>query len=272
MKTFKTILLLIAIFSWGMQSMAQKKNVALVTFYVDKEIDLSQLGSGIAGWVASFKQANEDPAFNLEPILDKFYTEFFTVYRPFLPFKLLHPETVITNPDYIAYQSRTYETLQTENPRFWRRFLSPPGYKIIYPSDGSFSEKHDESVTYMGTIKFGKMENRNEFRLQQIFDNVADGVLFVKLSYAFVEKNKINGVSHWGVRAYFEMVLYNRDGKKVFFIDEYGTSLLSVPMMFKNIQFSAKVLLPLCESASDKLMSDLIKKLPKVTRKAAKKL
>jgi hypothetical protein len=264
MKTLKIILFLIAVIFLGMQSMAQKKNVALVTFYVDKEIDLSQLGDGIVGWVAAIKQANEDPAFDLQPTLDAFYEEFFTVYNPLLSFNILPAETVITNPDYIAYQSSTSET-------FWRRFLSPPGYKIIYPSHGTFSEKHDESVTYMGSLHIGKKENRNEFRLQQIFDDVADGVMFVKLSYAFVEKSNINGVGNWGIRAFLEMVLYNREGEKVFYITENGTSPLSVVMLFK-VQFSAKNLLPLCESASDKLMSDLIKKFPRQTKKAVKKL
>ncbi len=70
MKKSKIILLLIFVFSIGMQGIAQKKKVALVTFYIDKQIDVSRVG-GITGWVYYFKELAQNPDFDLQPIVDE---------------------------------------------------------------------------------------------------------------------------------------------------------------------------------------------------------
>ena len=75
-----------------------------------------------------------------------------------------------------------------------------------------------------------------------------------------------------GVRAFVRIKLWNKDGKKVFSINEYGTSKKSVGIVAGIPIMKAEKLLPLCESASEKLVADLSKRLKKVAKKAAKKL
>lgn len=271
MKTSKIILLLVFVFCIAIQCIAQKKKVALVTFYVDKYINIFEL-DGIVGTVYDIKQLAQSPDFDLQPTVDKFYEVFYTEYKPLLPFELLQEETVIKNPEYIAYESMQYETLNDKNPKFWQTFLTAPGYKTLF-SQYTFSRVgRERDVTYIGTPSYTvKREKRNEIRLLEMFDNVADGVLFVSFSYAFRLKSIINGVEIWGVRAYIEMALYNKNADKVFFFNEYAWSPLTVNKVSGIPMFSSKVMLPLCESASDKLMADLKKKLPKLKKKVAKK-
>lgn len=66
--------------------------------------------------------------------------------------------------------------------------------------------------------------------------------------------------------------LWNQEGKKVFSLREYGTSKKSIGIVAGIPIMKPSKLLPLCESASEKLVSDLSKKIGKMTKKAAKKL
>ena len=75
-----------------------------------------------------------------------------------------------------------------------------------------------------------------------------------------------------GVRAFVRIKLWNKEGKRVFSINEYGTSKKSVGIVGGIPLMKAAKLLPLCESASEKLVADLAKRIKKVAKKSAKKL
>ena len=102
----------------------------------------------------------------------------------------------------------------------------------------------------------------------KMFDG-SDGVMFVSMGYDFVKK-PIPFTA--GVRAYVKIKVWNKEGKKVFSINEYGTSKKTVAMVGGIPIMKTETLLPLCESASEKLVADLGKKIKKVSAKAAKKL
>ncbi|NJO89411.1 MAG: hypothetical protein HC831_10980 [Chloroflexia bacterium] len=55
-------------------------------------------------------------------------------------------------------------------------------------------------------------------------------------------------------------------------INEYGTSKKTVGIVGGIPIMKAEKLLPLCESASEKLVQDLNKRIGKIVKKAAKKL
>ncbi|MFT5955964.1 MAG: hypothetical protein ACI8QD_002826 [Cyclobacteriaceae bacterium] len=74
------------------------------------------------------------------------------------------------------------------------------------------------------------------------------------------------------VRAFFNMVAYDNDGKKIFSIIEYGTSKNSVPSVLGVPVLKLEKIMPMCQSASDKLMADLQKDLGKIVKKTAKKM
>ena len=92
---------------------------------------------------------------------------------PKFPFELLPEETVLQNPEYIAFESPNRENKHMSENKFWWTFLTPPGYKRIYEG-GAFKKK-----------------NRNEMKLLGIFDE-ADGIMFVDMSYSFINDSGIN--------------------------------------------------------------------------------
>ena len=58
----------------------------------------------------------------------------------------------------------------------------------------------------------------------------------------------------------------------MFTLNEYGTSKKTVAIVAGIPIMKVEKLLPLCESASEKLVADLSKRIKKVAKKAAKKL
>jgi hypothetical protein len=107
--------------------------------------------------------------------------------------------------------------------------------------------------------------------MMNIFNEV-DGVMFVYMSYGYEPKVNIGGMGNAGIRAYMHMDLFNKEAKKVFKLDEYATSKKGVPMINGvPIMSSAKVL-PLCANATQELLKDMNKDLPKLVKKVNKKL
>ena len=74
---------------------------------------------------------------------------------------------------------------------------------------------------------------------------LSKAVMFVSMSYALEPNVSVGGLENAGIRTYINMDLFNKDAKKVFKLDEYAT---------------------------EKLLDDLNKKLPKITKKVDKKL
>lgn len=123
-----------------------------------------------------------------------------------------------------------------------------------------------EYLAYEGRFNEDKDGDRNKL-FQRYF--TADGVMFVSMGYDFVKKAVPFTA---GVRAFVHIKLWNKEGKRVFTINEYGASKKSVGIVAGITIMKPEKLLPLCESASAQLVSDLAKKIKKMANKAAKKL
>ena len=229
------------------EALAQKK-VALTSFWVSKHIGFEDLG-GTAALVAAISSLSEDPNFNLQPVLDNFYTTFTEEYAKSFPFELMPEEEVIKREEYIAYEGRFNEDKDADRSKLFQRYLTPEGYKPLVES-------------------LFKGEKSNQMQMLNMFSD-ADGVMFVSMGYDFVKK-AIPFTA--GVRAFVRIKLWNAEGKRVFTINEYGTSKKNVAIVAGIPIMKPEKLLPLCESASEKLVSDLAKRLKKVAKKAAKKL
>ena len=114
---------------------AQKK-VAVITFYINKQIDVTELGA--AAYAASVK-LSDDPRFNLTPLLKGFHQQFFTNYSKNLPFQLL-PEDQVTGSD--VYKNFTPANGEGSGVLKLSNYLTPyDGYKTIIPLVGHASEK-----------------------------------------------------------------------------------------------------------------------------------
>lgn len=221
------------------------KKVALTTFFVDRQINVSELSTN-AALVADMLTMAKDTNFNLQPILDAFKTNFFTEYAKHFPFTLKPEADVLENKDY-----QNYDEAFTSD---FLRPLTPKGYKVMYP--GGF---------------LTKKENRNQNEMLRIFPD-ADGVMYVFLSYGFVKKVAIGGLGAAGIYATCNIWLYNKEGKSVFKIAEGANSKGTVPLVGGIPIMSVDRILPLCKDASARLFDDLMDKLPKIAKKAEKKL
>ena len=245
----KKIIFVVIVFSFGLNStINSQKKVALTSFWVSKHIGFEQIGRN-AGLVAAIASLSENPNFNLQPVLDNFYKTFTEEYSENFPFELMAEEDVIKRPEYIAYEGRFNEEKDAERSKLFQRYLSPKGYKPLVES-------------------LFKGEKSNQMQMLKMFNDV-DGVMFVSMGYEFIKKTVPFTA---GVRAFIRIKLWNKEGKKVFAINEYGISKKSVGIVGGIPIMNPEKLLPLCESASEKLVLDLSKKIGKVTKKAAKKL
>ncbi|MDA9563321.1 hypothetical protein N9R81_01440 [Flavobacteriales bacterium] len=244
-KSLGLVIILVGIFN---MSYGQKK-VALTTFYVSKHIGFEELG-GNAALVASIASLSENPDFNLQPVLDNFYTTFMKDYAPQFPFEFLPENEVTGNENYKGYEGRFNESKDADRSKLFQRFLTAEGYKPL-----------QESLV--------KGEKSNQMQMVEMFKPTADGIMFVSMGYDFVKKPVPFTA---GIRAFIRIKVWNNEGKKVFAINEYGTSKESVAIVGGIPIMKTEKLLPLCESASEKLVADLNKKVKKKAAKAAKKL
>ena len=95
MKNVKSVVL-ITFLSLFMLGNAQKKKVAVVTFYADKMIDLSALDAS-ADLIAKNSNLSDDPDFNLTEPLNKLHTAFFSEYAENFDFEFIEENEVFTN-------------------------------------------------------------------------------------------------------------------------------------------------------------------------------
>ena len=239
------LLLFVLFFQLSLTAQDAEKKVALTTFFVDRQIDVSDL-SGNAAFVANILTMAKDSNFNLQPVLDDFKNNFFTSYAQQFPFSLMPESEILENADYQAFEESI--------PFDFVRPLTPDGYKVMYPG---------------GILQ--RKENRNQNEMLRMFPT-ADGVMYVFMNYAFVKKIAIGGMGTAGIRAFCSIWLYNKEGKNVFRIYESANSKGTVGMVAGVPIVSVDKILPLCHDASANLFEDLKGKLPKIAKKAAKKL
>lgn len=96
--------------------------------------------------------------------------------------------------------------------------------------------------------------------------------MFVSMSYAWEPKVSVGGLGNAGIRSNINMDLFNKDAMKVFKLDEYATSKKSVALVSGAPILIYDKLMPMCENATEELLEDLNKKLPKIIKKVDKNL
>ena len=111
----------------SVSAFAQKKKVAVVTFYANKMVEFNDLGAGYDFLLQDILKLRDDPNFNLAPMLQNYHDNFFNDYSKAFPFELL-PETEILNSE--AYQNFTpkYDVKNYDAANY----LVYDGYKYIY--------------------------------------------------------------------------------------------------------------------------------------------
>lgn len=235
-----------AFFVFTGSNYAQKKKVAVVTFYANKMVEFNDLGIGNEMLLKEVLELRDNPNFNLTPLLDKFHTNFFEQYATVLPFDLLPESEVLANEAYRNFTPK-YDLTKFEA----RDYLMYGDYKYIYE---------------------GFMGQANEKAMASMFADKADGVMFVYITFAFEKGFGIGGTATVKMRATTRMALYNKKGEKVFAFVENERSKKTGMMVGGIPVISPEKILPMCDSALTELMGDLKKRLTKISNTAAKKL
>ena len=234
----KVLLILTVLFA--LNGYSQKKKVAVVAFYTDKTIDLSELGLSA---VAAIADLGSNPDFNLSPILEKYHNAFFNEYSKQFPFDLVPESEVTQKQEYIDF-----------SPKFAREgnagktIINYPGYKYIY--EGTNGEA-------------------NEVGTATIFKEVADGVLFTEIHFALQKGFAVAGTGTVKMRANARIALYDKTGKKVFAFSEGANSKKTGAIVGGIPVLTPEKVLPMCESALDELLKDLDEKVAKIVKKTA---
>ncbi|WP_426671328.1 hypothetical protein ACPPVU_08835 [Mucilaginibacter sp. McL0603] len=225
-------------------SFAQDKKVAVVTFYVNKKVDVAEFGA--AAYAAENKLL-ADSSFNLAPLLKNFHTQFSESYSKAFPFQLLPEDEVVNNS---AYKAFIPVGVASDGLLDVKKFtIVIPGYKVLI-------EK--------------LMGHQNEKEMLKIF-NQADGVMDVSIYFKLV-KIGFGGMGVVKAEAIANIALFNKSGDLVFSVDESAKSSGVSPLVAGIPVMTAEKILPMCESAMTELMSDLQKDMPKMVKKADKKL
>jgi len=218
-------------------SYAQKK-VAVVTFYMNKQIDLSEFSASKDVDIQS--KLNDDPKFNLTPLLSNFHTRFFNNYASNFPFQLLPEGDVTNNSEYKAFIPAGDNSKGAYDDK--HAFLPIDGYKVILPY----------------------VSHANERKLIKIF-NQCDGVMKVYVYFSLV-KYGVAGMGVVKIEAHSDISLYNKDGDQIFSIKEAAKSRNMNTLTGGIPKMSADKILPMCQSAMDELISTVQKDLPKLVK------
>ena len=100
---------------------------------MNKHINFRQLG-GAAGLAASVATLSESPHFNLQPVLDSFYSVFMNDFAAQFTFELLDEDVVLNDEDYQNYRGRFNESDDKDRGLFLKCFLVPKTYKPLQES------------------------------------------------------------------------------------------------------------------------------------------
>lgn len=236
----------------------QKKRVAVVTFYVDKYINANKIEEGSRQ--ATYEKTKEDdPRFDLRPILQEFHETFMKKYVKEFPFEVVPENEIINNPMYKAYKGldgvEDQDEIDDLSETINDRFIAIDGYNVLLTGGNMLRSWRTESHL-----------------LKILEDTDIDGVMFVSMSYAWEPKVAFGGLGNAGIRSYITMDLFNSDAKKVFNLEEHATSKKGVALVSGAPILNYDKLLPMCKNATDELLDDLNKKLPKYVKKVDKKL
>ena len=246
MRLLKSIVYVVMLFSIVQTVTAQKKKVAVVSFYANKMVDYTALEIPAGEIMKDLLDLRNDPNFNLAPLLEAYHTNFINDYSKKLPFELLPESTVIENKEYQdfvpKYDLTAYEALD---------YLLFPGYKFIYE---------------------GPMGEANEVAIAKMFENEADGVLFVSIDFSFQKGFGLGKTMSIKMRATTRLALYNKKGEKVFAFSEGENSKKTGVMVGGVPVIKPEKIIPMCESALNELMGDLDKRLEKIVKKSEAKL
>lgn len=245
MKSIKSLLVLSFLFLFTLGN-AQKKKVAVITFYSDKVIDLSAVDAS-ADFIAKNTKLSDDPNFSLRKPLEAFHDAFFSNYVGEFDFELIPEETVLQLPEYQKFEAEYGNHKNIGNQDAYEVIN---GYKVVQ-GYGS------------------RLEVKN---LKPIAEALgADAVMFVRLNYRF-NKTGIGKLGYYSIQAVVSIDLFSKNNKSIFQFNELAGSKKKAVMVGGIPVMSPSKIQPMCQSATEELIKDMNKKIARLAKKANKKL
>ncbi|AUC80622.1 hypothetical protein [Lacinutrix sp. Bg11-31] len=245
MKNIKAVVLMTFLTLSMLIGNAQKKKVAVITFYADKTIDLSAL-SASADLIAKNTNLSDDPDFNLTEPLKKLHNAFFSEYSKNFDFEIIDEKEVLSNDVYKEFVP-TYQEGKTFLTNV-ETTTAIEGYNVI--------------PTYRKNVK----------DLKPVAEALGvDAIMFINLSFGFV-KTGIGSMGYVSVQARYSMDLFTKDNNSIFQFNEIAGSKKKAVMVGGIPVMNTSKIQPMCESAVEKLMKDLNKKVQRLAKKANKKM
>lgn len=223
--------------------MAQAKKVALVSFYCDKKVGGTGLGSITESLI-------NDPSFNLQPIVDKAYERFLGFAKDF-PFEMMDYNEVVNNAEYREFRSGV---------------LFDTSKDINKAMGVQYARAKELVLAYGGKTLLISEDKQDQCRMTKIFPT-ADGVMLVSMDYEF--DARAMGFAA-GIKANITISLFDKTCNKVFRVNESATSKSKVPAVKGIPVMDPKKIQPMCEEATDALFEDLQDKLAKIVKKSGK--
>ena len=190
-------------------------NVAVVSVFCDKRIDMSDF----KGMAAFISQIAQDESFRLEPVAESLTDDIFEDYAPHFPFSLMDEETVLNSSGYQTLYDSLVSDLQ---PYF---YALPEGYQVVYPNNYDAIDQ-----------------------LFQVFPD-ADGLMFVYADFKLDKVVQVLGFGTAKVRAYHRIYVVNRSHKVAMAKYNYASSDNSIKFALGGV-FDASLIQPLCEEAT----------------------
>jgi hypothetical protein len=192
-------------------------NVALVTAYCNKEIDMSDF-KGLGQAVNKLAQ-NKD--FNLEPSAIQIKNDMLEIYAPHLPFNFIDEKAVKSNAAYKDLYGPSADWLKT------MFFSTAPGYQVVRYTDNDTIDK-----------------------LFAAFPE-ADALMFTSADFKLNKESQVLGFGTARVQAFHNLVLINRDKKKILEKRNYAKSKSTIKFALGGV-FDADKIQPLCVEALNK--------------------
>lgn len=225
---------------------AQMNKAAIVSVYGLREINADEFG----GLTKLMSDLSQDGNFKIDTLVTDFYNKLYNEFSKSFPFELIPEEEVLNREGYANILDNTSEQFKYKD------------YQVTLPEDRP----------YKPILSFGIIANNKAIENAIALFPEADGVMIAYLSYSLVKETEIMGFGTATVRAYINLKLHDKNNKVVLKLKEGAKSNKKIKFALGGSVFEAEEMQALCKEATENLLKDMEKELPKSLAKMAKKL
>lgn len=250
MKKIVTLITLSIALLVANKSYAQLKKVAVISIYGNRNLSDNAMDR------AFNEKLLKDSSYNVDGLVAKFANYVNDEMIKDFPFAFVPKDEVVNHPEYkklgeVASASKNNET-----------------YDIL---DGKVSV-YSTAPGYVPIASFGIIDDVKAIKQAFTFLPAdVDGVMIAFITFRLEDQAGMMGLTVKKVRAYANVKIFNREGKRIFKLKESELSKESVTGAMGIVVEPNKVM-TLVKSAFEELLAAMKKKMPKSLAKLAKKI